>query len=81
MTTSTKPARKTKSASVNRLLSREKGATLAEVEKATGWKPHSCRAFLSGVRKTGATLVKEERPDGKTAYRITAEAEADQCPA
>ena len=79
MTTSTKPARKTKTAIVKRMLNRAKGATLAEIEKTTGWKPHSCRAFLSGVRKTGAALAKEERPDGKTAYRITAEAE--QCPA
>lgn len=79
MTKATKPARKTKAATVNRMLRREKGATLTEIEKATGWKPHSCRAFLSGVRKTGATVAKEERPDGKTAYRVTAEAE--QCPA
>jgi Protein of unknown function (DUF3489) len=79
MTTSTKSTRKTKSTTVNRLLRREKGATLAEIEKSTGWKPHSCRAFLSGIRKTGATLTKEERTDGKTAYRITVEAE--QCPA
>ena len=79
MTTSTKPTRKTKSANVARMLRRDKGATLAEIEKTTGWKPHSCRAFLSGIRKTGATLAKEERSDGKTAYRITAGAE--QCPA
>ncbi|MEQ9662011.1 MAG: DUF3489 domain-containing protein [Parasphingopyxis sp.] len=79
MTTSTKSARKTKAATVGRMLRRDKGATLAEIEKATGWQPHSCRAFLSGVRKSGATVSKEERPDGKTAYRVTAEAE--QCPA
>ena len=81
MTTSTKSARKTKAATVGRMLRRDKGATLAEIEKATGWQPHSCRAFLSGVRKTGATVAKEERADGKTAYRITAEAEVTQCPA
>ena len=79
MNTSTKPARKTKAATVARMLRRDKGATIAEIEKATGWKPHSCRAFLSGIRKTGATVAKEERPDGNTAYRITAEAE--HCPA
>ncbi|NNC73546.1 MAG: DUF3489 domain-containing protein [Sphingomonadaceae bacterium] len=79
MTTSRKTKRKTKSATVNRMLRRDKGATLAEIEKATGWQPHSCRAFLSGVRKTGATVAKEERTDGKTGYRVTAEAE--QCPA
>lgn len=74
MTTSTKPARKTKSDAVTRMLSRAKGATLAEIEKATGWQPHSCRAFLSGVRKSGAELAKEERDDGKTAYRIVEQA-------
>jgi len=75
MATSSKPVRKTKSATVNRMLRREKGATIAEIETATGWKPHSCRAFLSGIRKTGATLTKEERADGKTAYRLIVETE------
>lgn len=70
MTTKSKPARKTKAADVKRMLCREKGATIEEIEKATGWKPHSCRAFLSGVRKSESELAKEERENGKTAYRI-----------
>ncbi len=61
---------RTKSATVSRLLSREKGATLNEIEKATEWKPHSCRAFLTGLRKK-ARLIKEQRPDGATSYRLT----------
>lgn len=60
---------RTKSAAVTRLLSREKGATLDEIVKATEWKPHSCRAFLTGVRKK-ARLLRQERPDGGTSYRI-----------
>jgi hypothetical protein len=60
-----------KSASVTKMLSRGNGATVAEIIKATGWKEHSCRAFLTGVRKTNK-LLKEQRPDGKTAYRIEA---------
>lgn len=60
-----------KSASVTKMLSRGNGATVAELVKSTGWKEHSCRAFLTGVRKT-STLLKEQRPDGKTAYRIEA---------
>lgn len=60
-----------KSTTVTRMLSRGTGATLAEIIKATGWKEHSCRAFLTGVRK-GNKLLKEQRPDGKTAYRIEA---------
>jgi hypothetical protein len=38
--------------------------------QATGWKPHSCRAFLTGVRKSDGDLTRQERSDGKTAYRI-----------
>ena len=65
------PTKTTKSAGVIKLLSRERGATIAEIVKSTGWKEHSVRAFLTGVRKS-ATLVKEQRSDGETAYRISA---------
>ena len=58
-----------KSATVTKMLSRGTGATVAEIMKSTGWKEHSCRAFLTGVRKT-SKLLKEQRPDGKTAYRM-----------
>ena len=70
MVASTRP--RAKSATVTRLLSREKGATLSEIAKATDWQPHSCRAFLTGVRKQ-SRLIKEERPDGTTTYRISQE--------
>jgi hypothetical protein len=61
--------KQSKSAAVTKMLSRGIGATLAEIIKSTGWKEHSCRAFLTGVRKT-SKLLKEQRPDGKTVYRI-----------
>jgi len=63
-------SRMTKSAAVTRLLSRNKGATLAEISHATDWQTHSCRAFLTGLRKKGKKLIKEQRPNGSTAYRI-----------
>lgn len=63
--------KQSKSASVTKMLSRGNGATVAEIMKSTGWKEHSCRAFLTGVRKT-SKLLKEQRPDGKTVYRIEA---------
>ncbi len=59
----------TKAAMVTKILSREKGATLLEMSKATGWQPHSCRAFLTGLRKKGS-ILKEQRSDGTLAYRI-----------
>lgn len=60
-----------KSAIVTRMLSREKGASLTEMARATGWKDHSVRAFLTGIRKK-QTLIKEERSDGVTTYRLVA---------
>jgi hypothetical protein len=68
--------RKTKSGVVRLLLRRERGATIDEIMQATSWKPHSCRAFLTGVRKTDGELVRQERSDGKIAYRIAPDAPA-----
>ena len=67
----TQAKKQSKSASVTKMLSRDNGATVAEMMRSTGWKEHSCRAFLTGVRKT-SKLLKEQRSDGKIAYRIEA---------
>lgn len=69
----TQPKATTKAAMVTKILSREKGATVPEMVKATGWQPHSCRAFLTGLRKK-TPIAKEQRADGKLAYRIVAAA-------
>lgn len=66
----TTKAQPTKSAIVTKLLARTKGATLTEIASATNWQPHSCRAFLTGLRKQGKALVKEQRSHGAVAYRI-----------
>jgi hypothetical protein len=54
-----------------RLLRRPEGATIAEMQGATGWRPHSVRGALSGLigKKLGhaVTSTKEER--GRV-YRI-----------
>lgn len=55
---------------VLKLLGRAKGATIAEIEEPTGWQPHSTRSYLSGLRKNGRTVVREQRKTGETAYRI-----------
>lgn len=72
-TTSMEPAAsraQTKSALVQKLLSRSKGATLAELTSATKWQPHSARAFLTGLRKKGIKLLREGRANGDTCWRI-----------
>lgn len=60
----------TKAATVQKLLSRPKGATLVEIIEATGWLPHSARAFMTGMRKKGLELVRECRTNGETSWRI-----------
>lgn len=66
------PSRRTvtKSATVQKLLARAKGATLSEIIEATGWRPHSSRAFLTGLRKKGHIIVRECRPNGETSWRM-----------
>lgn len=63
-------AAQTKSATVQKLLARNKGATLAEIMAATHWQPHSTRSFLTGLRKKGVRLLKEARANGETCWRI-----------
>lgn len=60
----------TKAAIVGKLLSRPRGASLGDITAATGWQAHSIRAFLTGLRKKGINLEREQRRDGATGYRI-----------
>ena len=57
-----------KSEIVKRMLSRKTGATAEEIGVATAWQPHSVRAYLTGLRKKGMTIAREERRDGTKVY-------------
>ena len=54
------------------LLCRTDGASIAELQQATGWQAHSVRGFLSGeVRKRmGRQLTSETTVSGERRYRI-----------
>jgi transcription initiation factor IIE alpha subunit len=65
-----KPKDQSKSAIVIALLNRAKGASIDEICKATKWQKHSTRAFLTGLRKKGLVIIREQRGDEGTAYRI-----------
>ena len=67
------PPRETKTAILRKLLSRKAGADLDALQSATGWQPHSVRAALSGLRKTGYSIDRTDsaKPGGSTVYRIT----------
>jgi len=61
-----------KKAIVLELLRRPEGATLADIQSATGWQPHSVRGFISGSlsKKMGLTVESFKTPEGARAYRI-----------
>lgn len=65
--------RTTKSATVVAMLSRDDGATLADLMAATDWLPHTTRAALTGLRKRGHAIVRTVR-NGTSHYSIAAAA-------
>ena len=55
------------------LLSRREGATIEELQAATGWQRHSVRGFLAGAvrKKLGLTLLSEKPDEEPRRYRIS----------
>ena len=64
--------RKTKAATIIKMLRRKSGASLEELGKATGWQNHSLRGFLSGTlrKRMGLEVRAEENAWGIRRYRI-----------
>ncbi|MFM6932189.1 MAG: DUF3489 domain-containing protein [Novosphingobium sp.] len=76
--TAPKPKRQTKAAQVEAMLAAEDGASLDALCEATGWQAHTCRAFLTGLRKKGKHVERAKRGDGVTIYRLTGLSEASE---
>ena len=72
------PRPATKSENIIKLLKRPSGATMAKLQKATGWQPHSVRGFLSGTLKKqmGLNVISEKVEDGERRYRIDEKVDA-----
>ena len=74
-TTENPPARKlnkgTRRDQLARLLGRKSGAFIAQIQKAFGWQPHTARAAISTLRKSGA-LVERAITEKGSVYRIAA---------
>ena len=64
-------ARASKQAEVIALLRRPAGATVGEVQAATGWQPHTVRGLFAGAlkKKLGLTVVGTKEERGRV-YRI-----------
>ena len=68
--TKTSTANKTKKDVILGLLRRKNGASIGDLEMASGWQAHSVRGFLTGTvkKKLGLNLIVEQRDGGGRRY-------------
>ena len=60
-----------KGAKILDLIRRPKGATLAEIMKATGWQAHSVCGFISTAGKTNDVTIESSKDEaGERRYRM-----------
>ena len=64
------PRAGTKRALLIAMLQREEGASVENIMAAMGWLPHSTRAALTGLRKSGHHLAKSKDEAGRTIYHL-----------
>ena len=60
----------TKPETILKLVRRKNGASLKNIQDATGWQPHSVRAALTGLRKKGHPVERVKDGKGVTFYRV-----------
>lgn len=78
-TTSPGTAGESKGDTVLRLLAREEGATLAQLQEATGWQAHSVRGYLAGtLKKKGHSTTNEKTDAGRVYKLVSAKAPSDE---
>ncbi len=64
------PRAESKGAKILEMIGRAKGATLAEIQKATGWQPHSVRGFISTTgKKHGIKIESSKNEVDERVYR------------
>ncbi len=59
----------TRQEQLNKLLTRKSGATIAQMQNAFGWQPHTARAAISGQRKDGSIIERRDNDKGSV-YQI-----------
>jgi hypothetical protein len=61
-----------KGATILNLIGRSKGATLAELMKATGWQAHSVRGFLATAKRKNKIKIRSDKNEsGERLYRAS----------
>jgi hypothetical protein len=64
------PRAESKGAKILDMIARAKGATLAEIMKATDWQAHSVRSLISTAgKKQGVTIESAKNDTGERSYR------------
>ena len=85
MSIQSKPARTRKAAKpvtkteiLLKLIKRPRGATPAELQKATGWQAHSVRGAISGIlrKKLGLTVISDQTEKRGRFYCISQSVES-----
>ena len=67
----TGPRPESKGAKVLEMIARAKGATLAEIMKATKWQAHTVRGFISiASKKHSMKIESDKRADGERVYSV-----------
>ena len=69
-TSSATPRAESKGAKILALIRRPKGATLAEIMKATDWQAHSVRGFISTAGKKYGIDIESSKNDADRVYSI-----------
>ena len=65
------PRAESKGAKILEMIGRAKGATLAEIMKATDWQAHSVRGFVStAAKKHGLKIESAKNEAGERVYKI-----------
>jgi len=66
------PRAESKGAKILEMIARAKGATLAEIMKATDWQTHSVRGFISTAAKKHSINIESSKNDaGDRVYKTT----------
>lgn len=59
----------TRQAQLRKMLARKSGASIAQIQKAFGWQPHTVRAAISTQRQAGLEIARSDTDKGPV-YRI-----------
>lgn len=76
ISTLTPPRDGTKQAQLVSMLSRKSGVTLTKASETLDWQRHTTSAALTGLRKRGYSIERQDRENKDAVYRITAQVAA-----